>query len=253
MSKACLIQIAETKPLKILVSVGNLGLKNSEGPWAAPRDCFFKERPSKKLKVRTKNPEEHISAATTYLKQIGIKGEFDIGYDPENSIETEEPGHTEVFMGTGAYASSPGVLYTQGLATCLGMGFYSPSRKEGSLFHIAGSGGSSVKMLESVVRTETERLGKGLIAHFASGLATTDEDALNDIQNARKRAEEIFSGYRFQRLESTICVNPMEYVLILSLNTKSGTFKSKKATVTPEKLRELENEAYAQLTSSMQR
>ncbi len=225
--ESCLVQVnSDASMYEIKVSLGYVGLKNTEGPYADPRQCFFKDGPSITLKVKTNNPQEHFSAAVSYLKRIGINRKIDVEYDPTNSFETEEPNHVEVFMGTGIEVASPQVAYTRNIGTCLGIGFYNPKTKKGSLSHIDGAEDSSVKNLADLLDKECDRLGEGINAHFVSGLATIDNKSLNEIFVARQKAEKLFTDYqqKLNKVEMTLCQKVGEYIKLFSLDAKTGLF-----------------------------
>jgi len=242
--KSCLVQpIGDRPSYRVRVSIGYVGLKNTQGPYAEPRQCFFKETSSATLKTRTNNPDEQLTIVVRHLQRLGLGGGINIGYDPDNSFETEEPNHLEVFMGMGVRVLSPEVAYTRDIGTCLGIGLYSPKTKKGSLFHIAGAEDSSIRTLADILAEEVDRLRGHLNAHFVSGLAIIDDESQSEIYNARQEAEKLLVQYqeRLNKVERTLCETVGETIEFFSLDTKTGLFTVKTDMIPHHVLVEMDN------------
>ena len=136
----------------------------------------------------------------------------------------------EVPIGAGVQSRAPMIIYTKTVATCLGLGFYQPATKEGSLYHIAGAEDSSVDVLREVVNTEVRRLGSGLYVRFVSGLATIDPKTQKEIRQARSKARKILDDNRsvFTQVNQDCCEVPGEYIEYFSLDCRDGRFTVRK-------------------------
>lgn len=136
----------------------------------------------------------------------------------------------EVPMGAGVQSRAPSIIYTMTVATCLGLGFYQPATKEGSLHHIAGAEDSSVDVFREVVDNEVRRLESGLYVCFVSGLATIDPETQKEIRQARSKARKILGDNRsaFLQLNQHCCEIPGEYIKYFSLDCRDGRFTVRK-------------------------
>ena len=231
LERDCLIQLKnEGSFYSLVVSFGIFSQKGN-GPYASPRNCFFKARESFVLKTNLDPSEDPLEIANRYLAKIQFVG--NVGYDPTCSLETEEPHHIEVFMGTGAYVKTPGVAYSRDIGPCLGIGFYSHKKKRGSLFHIAGAEKSSIDELARVLDGEIKRIGNGLTVHFVSGRGAIDSESLAKISDARERVKELLFQYRqyFSDTATTLCDTVGEIIKYFSLDAKTGMYTVKKHTV----------------------
>lgn len=247
LERDCLIQLKKEGSLySIVISFGLLSQKGN-GPYASPRDCFFKARESFVLKTNVDPSEDPLEIANKYLAKIHFAG--NVGYDPSCSLETEEPHHIEVFMGTGAYIKSPGVAYTRDIGPCMGIGFYNPRRKMGSLFHIAGADDSSIQGLAKILDAEVTRLGSRLDVRFVSGLGTIDPEALAQINDSRQKAKELLGQYaqHFSNVGITLCEAVGEIIKYFSLNSKTGLYTITKDIIPYEKLVEMDGIASRRL------
>ena len=192
--------------------------------------------PSERLSVENGNPRLHIAKAKEYLKRIGFTGH--ICYDSGRIIETEEPDHLEVFMGTGIGMKSPEIAYTRNIGTCQGIGFYNRNTKQGSLFHIPGAEESSVQWIKDVIDSQIKKLGEGLDAMFVSGLDTIDNESLKEIQTAREESIEYIDRHKshFNKFETGLCEKLGEYISYFSLDAGTGIYRIEKEILSIEKL-----------------
>jgi hypothetical protein len=138
----------------------------------------------------------------------------------------------KVEMGEGARASSPDLIYTENIGTCIGITFYRPKTKEGALHHIGGSEKSSVAVLKKVVYEEVRRLQSGIHVHLVSGFCTIDRSSQRTIRISRKRALDILHGYSvIENIKTDFCSVPREYISYLSLDLESGEVTANRKTI----------------------
>ena len=224
------------KIIAIEISPGKMGMKNVQGPYAHPQNCFFKTEESVELPISDFDDGTIRVIATQYLKATGFAGFF--RYDRERKIPTEEPNHIEIFMDTGARIASPEIAYTKSIGTCMGLSMYQPCTKQGALYHIGGSDSKSIDKFCEAVTREVNRLGQGIQAHFVSGLATIDEESLIEIMNSRIEGLRKLDSYpdKITSIEPIFCNAVGEYIALFSLDSNTGKIAIEKKQLSHEEL-----------------
>jgi len=120
-------------------------------------------------------------------------------------------------------ASSPDILVTEGIASCLGMVFYDPNQKKGSLTHIGGVE-YSIGPETVIEKVLSEYPDPSKVRVYLFGLYPAHDDTPGEIEDTTKFKIHIKNYLRekgFKKIYERYGTI-MDGVIDLELNTKNG-------------------------------
>jgi hypothetical protein len=173
----------------------------------------------------TQNPEIHKTNGKTvnHIKKDARKRKIK-EYNPQQIYSNEALKMVYVDMGQFVSSINPeGGLYTNSLATCIGVAMRNPENKHASLFHTPGCEKETIPYIQKIITSQIDLLGTHpkLEVTIASGLVNMDDEEIIDIISfAREKIEEFFFDLN---IEPTMhLAESEEMISFMSINPNDG-------------------------------